>query len=125
MIKQILIILSVLLVLVVIYFNLPFELTRKSDIEFGNKLVKEIIEYQKEYKELPETGSWEILKQLGFKVEMVGTNPSYEKINEDEFELIYFEGFDGPYLFFNSKQKNWKIDFPSIPASLEEKGVLE
>jgi DNA-dependent RNA polymerase auxiliary subunit epsilon len=104
-----------------IYFNLPTEITRKSDIEFGNKIVENIKVYQKLNNKFPESDNWETLTEFGFIIEINGTKPAYEKINDNEFELIYLEGFDGPYLLFNSKSKKWKVDFPKIPERLKEK----
>lgn len=122
MTKRILILIPIVLIVIgLIYFNLPFEVTRKSDIEFGNKLVDRIEDFKKEKGELPTPDDWNTLERLGFKIEMLGTDPTYEKINENEFELIYLEGFDGPYLLYNSGQKNWKIDFPTIPDRWKEK----
>ena len=122
MTKKILIILPIMLIgLGLIYFNLPFEITRKSDIEFGNKLADKIEDFKKEKGQLPTPDAWNTLEQLGFKIEMLGTDPTYEKINENEFELIYLQGFDGPYLLYNSRQKNWKIDFPTTPDRWKEK----
>ena len=122
MTKKILIILPIVLIgLGLIYFNLPFDITRKSDIEFGNNLVDRIEEFQKEKGQLPTPGDWTTLEKLGFKMEMVGTVPTYERINENEYELIYLEGFDGPYLLYNSRLKDWKVDFPKIPDRWKEK----
>ena len=122
MTKKILIILPIVLIgLGLIYFNLPFEITRKSDIEFENKLVDRIKDFKKEKGQLPTPDDWNTLEQLGFKIEMLGTDPTYEKINENEFELIYLEGFDGPYLHYNSRLKEWKFDSPTIPDRWKEK----
>ena len=121
MTKRILIILTILIILFgLIYFNLPTEITRKSDIEFGNKIVENIKEYQKLNNTSPESDNWETLAKFGFINEMLGTKPAYEKINDNEFELIYLEGFDGPYLLYNSKSKKWKVDFPKIPKRLKD-----
>ena len=54
MTKKILIILTIVLIgLGLIYFNLPFEITRKSDIEFGNKLADRIEDVKKEKGQIP------------------------------------------------------------------------
>jgi hypothetical protein len=120
--KKVLIAIPILLILIgIVYFNLPFEITRSADLNFGNKLVDKINEYRKENNKLPETDNWETLERLGFKMEMLGTKPFYEKINEKEFELIYLEGFDGPYLLYNSQKGKWAVDFPTIPDRLKEK----
>jgi hypothetical protein len=103
-----------------VYLKLPFEITRKSDIKFGNELIQKIENYKNDYFQLPPDNDWELLKKLGFKMEMSGTKPGYTKINDDEYELTYFEGFDGPYLLYNSKEKMWKVDFPKFPLKNEE-----
>ncbi len=126
MTKRILIIIPIFLVVVgLIYFNLPFEITRKSDINFGNELAVKIEQFKKENNELPKTDDWKNLEELGFKIEMLGTDPSYQKINENEFELIFLEGFDGPYLMYNCKSKNWTMDFPTPPQETEQSDLLE
>lgn len=114
--KQIIYIVTIVIVLIfislIVYFNLPFEMTRKQDIKFGNELVEKIENYRSKYSQLPLDNDWELFEQLGFRIKMLGTDPSYSKITNDEYELIYFEGFDGPYLLYNSKEKKWKVDFP-------------
>ena len=62
---------------------------------------------------LPEDDDWDSLGQLGFELGNFGIRPDYTKLNEDEFELVYPDGFDGPYLMFNSKSGQWKLDFPT------------
>lgn len=103
----------ILITIGLIYFNLSFEVTRKSDIDFGNELVSKIEQFKTENNRLPETDDWKVLDELGFKTEMLGTDPTYQKINQKEFELIFLEGFDGPYLVYNSKSNEWSIDFPT------------
>jgi hypothetical protein len=100
---------------VLIFYNLPFEIQRKSDIEFGNQLIESINRFRIEKNKLPEPDDWKTLEKIGFKITMLGTEPAYEKINENQFELIYLEGFDGPYLLYNSGRKRWTIDNPTIP----------
>lgn len=98
------------------YNKLPIEITRRKDIKFGNELIIKIQDYKNRYSQLPSSDDWKTLKLLGFKTEMLGTDPTYQKISNDEFELIYFEGFDGPYLIYNSILKKWMVDFPKIPS---------
>jgi hypothetical protein len=122
MTRRIVIILPILLVAIgLIYFNLPFQITRKSDIGFGNKLVSRIKDYQNKYDKLPEPEDSETLLRLGFRMGTIDVEPAYEKINDNEFEIIYFKGFDGPYLLYNSKADEWKVDFPTIPERWNEK----
>src|SRR5690606_41791202 len=70
--------------------------------------------YKVENNKLPENDDWETLEKIGFKTEMLGTSPSYETDGNDEYEIIFLEGFDGPYLMWNSKEGKWKIGFPTI-----------
>lgn len=106
--------LLLIVILFLIYRNIPFKFTRSNDIRLGNKLIENINSYQSKFKKIPKNDDWKTLQDLGFKIEMMGTTPSYESNQNDEYELIFFEGFDGPYLIWNSKEKRWKIDFPTI-----------
>ncbi len=99
----------------IIISSLSFESTQKSDIDFGNQLISHIETYKLENGKLPETDDWKTLTALGFKIELTGTKPAYTKIDDENYELVYLEGFDGPYLLWNSKTKEWKVDFPAIP----------
>jgi hypothetical protein len=115
--KIIYILLSILLLSILallIYWNLPFKITRKSDITLGNTIIENINSYKLKHKKLPENNDWKTLEKLGFNVEILGTKPNYLKNQNGEYELVFMEGFDGPYLMWNSKENKWKIDFPKI-----------
>ena len=96
----------------VVYWNLPFEITRKSDIKYGKTLIENINSYKIKNKKLPENDDWKTLEEIGFKTEMLGISPNYETDGNNEYEIVFLEGFDGPYLMWNSKENKWKIDFP-------------
>lgn len=102
------------LISLVIYWNLPFEITRKKDIELGNTLIENIQSYKSKHHKVPDENDSKTLRKLGFKIEVLGTKPSYETNQNGEYELVFIEGFDGPHLMWNSKEKKWKIDFPTI-----------
>lgn len=111
--KAFIIFTSLLLLLIIsitIYWNLPIEITRKSDIEAGNKIIQNIEAYQKANGKLPESNDWETLKKLGFSLEDSVSYLSYATDHQGNFELAYLEGFDGPYLLWNSKERKWTID---------------
>ncbi|KIC63647.1 hypothetical protein [Chryseobacterium taiwanense] len=116
--KKILITLASLLLLVIIsitiYWNLPIEITRKSDSETGNTIIKNIEAYQKANGKLPGNNDWKTLKKLGFNLESSVSYLSYTTDNHGNFELAYLEGFEGPYLLWNSKERKWTIDQPKI-----------
>jgi len=115
--KKTIINISLILVLIIlsfkIYWNLPIEVTRKSDVEFGNKLIQNIESYQKTNGKLPGNNDWETLEKLGFKKEDLGKNPDY-KTDSALYELIYNDGFDGPYLMWNSQEREWTVDYSKI-----------
>lgn len=100
----------------IIYVHLPVEITERSNIKYGNELIEKLDNYKITYSELPKDNDWELLKKLGFKEESLGISPCYTKINKDEYELVYLRGFDGPYLFYNSTDKEWKVGFPKFPV---------
>ncbi|MGV3611488.1 MAG: hypothetical protein ACO1N0_11090 [Fluviicola sp.] len=102
------------LISLVIYWNLPFEITRKKDLELGNTLIENIQSYKSKYHKIPDENDSKILRKLGFKIEPLGTKPSYETNQNGEYEVVFLEGFDGPYLMWNSKEEKWKMDFPTI-----------
>jgi hypothetical protein len=115
--KIIYILISIFLLSIIsigIYWKLPFELTRKEDIKQGNTLIDNITDYQIKYNKLPDNNDLRTLEKLGFKIEMLGAKPSYETNQNGEFEIVFLEGFEGPYLMWNSKVKKWEIDFPTI-----------
>jgi hypothetical protein len=77
-------------VIVLLFFNLPFDITNNADIDFGNKLVKRIEQFAKENSELPKTDDWKVLEVLGFRLNEVGTGRTYQRINEKGYKLLFF-----------------------------------
>lgn len=71
--------------------------------------------YRKLHKKLPDNDDYRTLEKLGFKMEYIGTKPDYivDSVGSS-YELTYLEGFDGPYLIWNSDEKKWSADFPKI-----------
>jgi hypothetical protein len=98
---------------IVVYWNLPIEVTRKSDIKFGTELIEKIENYKKINGKLPETNDWQTLEKLGFKKDE-SAKPTYTADPDGNYELVYIDGFDGPYLLWNSQEKKWTVDFPKI-----------
>jgi hypothetical protein len=114
--KALIISISVIIAIILsvtIYWNLPIEITRKSDIKFGNELIQKIEDYKKINQKLPENNDWQTLEKLGFKKDEAA-NPVYASDENGNYEFVYFEGFDGPYLMWNSQERKWTIDFPKI-----------
>jgi len=96
-------------------------INRHNDIEFANKIISKIDIYQTT-NELPESNNWEILKLFGFKDNKDFLSPEYTKIDANTYELVFVEGFDGPYLMWNSEERKWKIGNPTI---VHHKGITK
>lgn len=114
--KAILIFISIIVLIVIsfsIYWNLPISVTRHSDIEYGNSLIKNVEDYRKTHHKLPDNSDWNTLEKLGFKPTDPGTQPDYYTDGTD-YEITYPDSFDGPYLIWNSNEKEWSIDFPKL-----------
>ena len=115
--KTAIVVVSILLLIIVslaIYWNLPIDVTRRADIQYGNSLIRNIEIYKKAYHQLPENNDWKTLQKLGFKKENLGAQPDYRKNGNGSYELIYLDEFGGPFLIWNSNEKKWSIDFPKI-----------
>ena len=108
LIRSLLGIIFLFVLAIFIYWNLPIEITRKQDIALGNNLIKNIEKY-KQY-----DGEYLLVTQD------LGTKPNYTIDSKDNYEITFLEGFDGPYLIWNSIDKKWKIDFPIIFSSSVE-----
>lgn len=98
----------------VVYRNLPIEVTRQSEIQLGNKLIENIHSYKIENNKLPDNDDVQTLEHLGFEIAEAGTKPSYICNQNGEYEIVFLKGFDGPYLMWNSKEQEWKVDAPTI-----------
>ncbi|WP_262152403.1 hypothetical protein [Chryseobacterium foetidum] len=114
--KTLLISLSAIILIILsitIYWNLPIEITRKSDIESGNKIIQNIENYQKTNGKLPEENDLQTLEKLGLQKGNL-EKPVYNNDQNGNYELIYDDGLGGPYLLWNSDEKKWTIDFPKL-----------
>ncbi len=103
-----------LIILYLIWIKLPYTINRYSDIKLGNKIIDHIETYKKT-NVLPESNDWKTLKNFGFKYHRDFLEPEYQKLNDNNYQLTYIQGFDGPYLLWNSKDKKWKIGNPMLP----------
>ncbi len=108
--KDTLIGLFIFVIIGVGYFYLPLEWRRHKDIQHGNHLISQIINYQTNHHALPETDDEKTLTQLGFKKrDKFGWQPAYIKQNENSFEIIYQDGYEAPYLYWQSDEQQWAL----------------
>ena len=120
--KRIALVILTLFILVVggyfIWWNLPLSINRSSDIKLGEQIIQNIESYQKR-NGLPDNNDWETLRKFGFREKINSLQPEYRKLNETEFELVYDEGFDGPYLMWTSTERKWKIGYSTFDKPTE------
>ena len=97
----------------IIWWKLPVKINRHADIKFAEQIIEKI-EKHRLSKGLPENNDWTCLKTFGFRDKIDFLEAEYSKIDDTTYELIYIEGFDGPYLMWNSSERIWKSGYPSI-----------
>lgn len=76
-------------------------------------MIENISNYWETNGELPQSYDWETLKKLGIQFDYEVSKPEYRNLNDSVYELYFIEGFDGPYLMWNSMERKWKIDNPA------------
>jgi len=103
-----------------IWWKLPLTINRSNDICLGEKIINNIESYQK-VNGLPDDNDWETLRKFGFKEKNDFLQPEYRKLNADNFELIFIEGFDGPYLMRTSADREWKEGYPTFTKTTDNK----
>ena len=108
--KIALVLVLVAILAVFTWFHLPFTIMRRSDIKKGNAIVVKLDHSFKSSHQLPEAGDWKALQDLGFSMGDIGTQPDYKKLSDSTYELIFLEGFDGPYLTYRSVSRKWSVE---------------
>ena len=102
----------------ILWWNLPLTINRKTDIKLGEQIIKNIETY-KSQNGLPDNNNWETLRKLGFRDKIDFLQPEYRNLDDSNFELIFIEGFDGPYLMWTSKERIWKEGNPTFDKPTE------
>lgn len=107
-IKYLVFITLTIIVLLFIWFNLPNSIIYYSEIKAGNQFAENLKNYKFKYGKLPENNNWDTLIKLNPLKPYETFYPEYRKIDENNFELVYVEGFDPPYLKYDTKEKKWE-----------------
>ena len=109
----------------ILWWNLPLTINRKTDIKLGEQIIKKIETYKSE-NGLPNNNDWETLRKFGFRDKIDFLQPEYRKLDDSNFELIFIEGFDGPYLMWTSTERIWKEGYPTFdkPTENEQKSGI-
>lgn len=74
------------------------------------RIADRIEEFQKRYGHLPNPDHVEEMQALGFELQ-VGWHPDFVPLNETEYELWLYYGFDGPHMVYNSRTKTWREEY--------------
>ncbi len=96
-----------LIILLLSWFYLPYQWKYYTEIKQGNLYIERINYYKKIHRSLPKETDWKLLDSLNPIKPSDNFYPQYIKINDFEFELIYIEGFDPPFVRYNSKSEKW------------------
>jgi len=99
-----LIIIATLIALYFIWWNLPVTINHHSEIKLGDKVIDNVDNYWKSNKKLPQWNDWEALRKLGIQFDNDVSKPEYKNLNDLVYELYFIEGFDRPYLMWNSTE---------------------
>lgn len=102
----------------ILWCNLPLTINRSGDIKLGEKIISNIEIYQKE-NGLPDNNDWETLRKFGFRDKIDFLQPEYIKLDDNNFELVFIEGFDGPYLMWTSIDRQWKKGYPTFKQTTD------
>ena len=102
----------------ILWWNLPLTINRRTDIKLGEEIIKNIEIYKKQ-NGLPDNYDWETLRKFGFRDKIDFLQPEYRKLDDSNFELIFVEGFDGPYLMWTSTERKWKEEYPTFDKPIE------
>ena len=75
----------------VAYLYFPLQWRRHKDIEHGNTLITNV-------------------QQYGFTKNKIGWQPQYIKHSDNDFEIIYRDGYLPPFLHWQSNTQHWTLD---------------
>lgn len=96
-----------LAVLLFVWFNLPTSILYYSEIKSGNEFIENIIKYKRQTGQLPKENDWETLAKLNPIKPYENFYPEYRITDQDNFYLTFIDGFDPPYLQYNTKTRKW------------------
>ncbi len=110
MLKKLSIVVITILIFLSIAIFVYVQIQRKNNIQRGNELKTNLLTYQQKFGKLPKNNDWALLKSIGFTSEELDrAYPSYCRIDNSRFQLIFVVGFDSPYLTWDSKDDEWEM----------------
>ena len=81
----------------------------------GNRIISEIEHFRTREGHLPDPGNSSLMRSLGFEWRE-GWHPEFESFDGSAYRLTFFDGFDGPYWYYESKSNQWTQRYPTGPT---------
>lgn len=101
------------LVVIIVSREVYVAVDKSRKIALGEKIIENLDHYSAR-NGLPRNDDYPTLQKLGFSDNADYFEPEYSRLGNDAYELIFIEGFDGPYLMWNSEERIWKIGQPDF-----------
>lgn len=109
--KQILVGIIASIIIICAYMYLPMQWRRHKDIKLGDHIITQIEQYHTNHGKLPDPNDESLLKTFGFrKHKEHGWQPTYRLHNNEQFTIVYANGYVKPWLTWDSKQRVWYLD---------------
>jgi len=99
---------AILFIIRFIWIKMPLEIKYYVQIKQGNEFVKNINEFKRKNGKLPNENNWMLLSKLNPIKPYETFYPEYRIIDAQNFCLTFIEGFDPPYLQYNTRSKTWE-----------------
>lgn len=93
---------------------MPVSIIYYKEIEMGNKFAENIKNYKQQFGKFPKEDDWQTLSKLNSwrpNGEYQEWYPEFKVVDSVNFSLTYIEGFDPPYLSFDTKSNTWEMRF--------------
>jgi hypothetical protein len=74
------------------------------------RIASRIEHFREQYGHLPNPNHIEEMQALGFELR-VGWHPDFVPLNETEYDLWFYYGFDGPHMVYHSHTKTWREEY--------------
>ena len=119
--KQTLAGIAAIILIALAYTHMPLEWRRHKDIELGERINANIERYRQEHGRLPDQNDTAGLKALGFlHTKAQGWQPGYRPDGAGGYRLIYDDGYDPPYLLWDSQEQQWHLEQSSLKTTQEQ-----
>ena len=105
-----------LIAILIIGWKIGVTIEYYHEISIGNEYAHNIITHLEGQKKLPDELDRDTLRQLnpdpkGEYLEARAARPMYKQTGSGSFTLAFIEGFDWPYLTYDSETKIWEMKY--------------